>query len=799
MDQNLFKLNNIKKLKIGQEVLKDKKLIFPNKKQNRLSGSEIFELNGILNNNNESSRNKKNYLKNKFLFSSKLNLSENENSNPKNNDYLFKNRNLRNKIFSNPTITRIPSEKFFTLKSSISDIEEGISPTNYFSIFSNENKNNNSNENSNKSLDSIHRTNKKKNSLNNSFQKTIKKTLTFNNSFIKNKKDQTIINIYNTSVNNSPNIYLLNHFIPNNYEKNDNNFLRKINDYFSKKGFNPKIHKQLSLNGYNVNKCYSKKKLLNRMQTDDFVEFKKKRDNLLNNILNQKKQFQTLRNFSDTNNSSSRNKKKKNYKLKRSESQEIYQKNINMNINIFMKKKPKSKEIYIENQELRNKLEKILNKNFNIFNKKIDKLNQKKIDLIYKSECFIQKKLTSIIINYNKNTIPPLNYKKYYKEIYKFYYKILRHSGHKFEKLYLSHIYKLHFFTRLQSYVLSIFMPQTLINHYFDSESYDGMIEFYLDDTFDDIPKKSSIKLLKEINKNFYNEINFKFIYEKYIQNDLQDGIIRKKIIEGINLENENAIRLIHYHFTKQGTKSFTPRFRKNLNNSNKKKSIFIKSSLNHNHYSHNHYNHNHYSHNHYNHNHIKNYHKKKSSTILNKDIFNRKNDRINLIRQKSYVRNLKLIPTRNIQSIKFNIDDPVESIKKNKNMTKEGLIFRTEEIKLEMKKKLKTFEEVLFFLIKEKNFREFKEILERYQINLESRKSDGSTLFMYAVECGYEKFINYLLEKGSDINAKNNQHETALHIALRNHNYKFADLLIKHGADENIKNNEGLTPWQLC
>ena len=37
MDQNLFKLNNIKKLKIGQEVLKDKKLIFPNKKQNRLS------------------------------------------------------------------------------------------------------------------------------------------------------------------------------------------------------------------------------------------------------------------------------------------------------------------------------------------------------------------------------------------------------------------------------------------------------------------------------------------------------------------------------------------------------------------------------------------------------------------------------------------------------------------------------------------------------------------------------------------------------------------------------------------
>ena len=276
------------------------------------------------------------------------------------------------------------------------------------------------------------------------------------------------------------------------------------------------------------------------------------------------------------------------------------------------------------------------------------------------------------------------------------------------------------------------------------------------------------------------------------IQNDLQDGIMRKKIIEEIKFENEHAIRLLHFHLTKQGTKSFTPRFRNNLKkNSIRKKSIFSKSKSP--------FHHNH--HNHFNHNHSKNNHKrvKVLSSILNKELFIRKNDKINFIRQNSYIKNLKLIPKRNIKNFKFNIDDPVESIKKNKNMSKEGLIFRTEEIKLEMKKKLNTFEEILFFLIKEKNFREFKDILERYQISLESRKNDGSTLFMYAVECGYEKFINYLLEKGSDINAKNNQHETALHIALRNHNYKFADLLIKHGANENIKNNEGLTPWQLC
>ncbi len=276
------------------------------------------------------------------------------------------------------------------------------------------------------------------------------------------------------------------------------------------------------------------------------------------------------------------------------------------------------------------------------------------------------------------------------------------------------------------------------------------------------------------------------------IQNDLQDGIMRKKIIEEIKFENEHAIRLLHFHLTKQGTKSFTPRFRNNLKkNSIRKKSIFSKSKSP--------FHHNH--HNHFNHNHSKNNHKrvKVLSSILNKELFIRKNDKINFIRQNSYIKNLKLIPKRNIKNFKFNIDDPVESIKKNKNMSKEGLIFRTEEIKLEMKKKLKSLEEILFFLIKEKNFREFKDILERFHISLESRNKEGSTLFMYAIECGFEKFINYLLEKGSDVNAKNYINETALHIALRNHNFKFVDLLIKHGANENIKNNKGLTPWQLC
>ena len=89
--------------------------------------------------------------------------------------------------------------------------------------------------------------------------------------------------------------------------------------------------------------------------------------------------------------------------------------------------------------------------------------------------------------------------------------------------------------------------------------------------------------------------------------------------------------------------------------------------------------------------------------------------------------------------------------------MTKEGLIFRTEEIKAEIKKNLKSIEEILFFLIKENN-------LERFHISLESRNNKRSTLLIFAVQCGYDIFVKYLLEKGDNINAQDFEINTALH-----------------------------------
>ena len=110
--------------------------------------------------------------------------------------------------------------------------------------------------------------------------------------------------------------------------------------------------------------------------------------------------------------------------------------------------------------------------------------------------------------------------------------------------------------------------------------------------------------------------------------------------------------------------------------------------------------------------------------------------------------------------------------------MTKEELIFRTEEIKAEIKKNLKSIEEILFFLIKENN-------LERFHISLESRNNKGSTLLIFAVQCGYYIFVKYLLEKGANINAQDFELNTALNYALSHNNFNFADILLKNEANE--------------
>ena len=129
--------------------------------------------------------------------------------------------------------------------------------------------------------------------------------------------------------------------------------------------------------------------------------------------------------------------------------------------------------------------------------------------------------------------------------------------------------------------------------------------------------------------------------------------------------------------------------------------------------------------------------------------------------------------------------------------MSKESLVYRTQEIKLKMKKDLQNIEEILFFLIKENNFREFKDITDKYRVNTESRDKEGNTFLIFAVECGFIDFVKWLVQKGANIDAQNLKGNTSLHLAMIFQNYEIIDYLLRNGANERLLNDQNLTPWE--
>ena len=91
-----------------------------------------------------------------------------------------------------------------------------------------------------------------------------------------------------------------------------------------------------------------------------------------------------------------------------------------------------------------------------------------------------------------------------------------------------------------------------------------------------------------------------------------------------------------------------------------------------------------------------------------------------------------------------------------------------------------------------EKKFSEFKE-----QINNRLYKT-GDTLLIQAVKNGNEPIIEFLINKGCNLNIQNYLGNTALHIAFLKNNLNIINFLIESGANESIVNNNGLTPWEL-
>lgn len=89
--------------------------------------------------------------------------------------------------------------------------------------------------------------------------------------------------------------------------------------------------------------------------------------------------------------------------------------------------------------------------------------------------------------------------------------------------------------------------------------------------------------------------------------------------------------------------------------------------------------------------------------------------------------------------------------------MDKEAVLFRTHEIKSDLLyNKYNNPVQSLFFFIKDDNFQQFRETIEKYKIAVESTDTQGNTLLNLAVQCNSQPIIIYLLNKGAQVNVIN-------------------------------------------
>lgn len=84
-------------------------------------------------------------------------------------------------------------------------------------------------------------------------------------------------------------------------------------------------------------------------------------------------------------------------------------------------------------------------------------------------------------------------------------------------------------------------------------------------------------------------------------------------------------------------------------------------------------------------------------------------------------------------------------------------MIYKTYEIKSQLiNDKYNEPLEMLFFYIKDDNFPKFKEILEKYKINLENKDNEGNSLLNLAVQCKSFEITKFLIDIGSEVNTQN-------------------------------------------
>ncbi len=795
---NIQSVKNILKTKDKRIVTFKKNLKFKSKNYNlpKLK-SELFTTTLMTKSNSNKKRNN-------FLTSSNLSLSDNETFNINSKDYLYKHRNIRKRILTNPNLSPIDSkEQLLTLHNS--DNGEKKNNKIFYSVNTSDNINNNS-----KDLF----LNKSSRSLNNSNSKN--STIIIKKKSMKKKnigeKNNTIINIFNTSLNNTPNIYFFSPMITESNSRkdeiidNNNLFNIKRNDTLFSPIKTKRTRKMLTLNmnmfrklkNFNIKmKNKKQKKPLQKKNSFDELKIEKIKNNIMKKI-----NFNTNKdifNYSDGNDEKIIYFLTKKQKLKSLNT--INETKNCLNFNSLSSIKNSENENSLSNiesyknfdfvfiEEKRRKLEEKLLKNFGIN----DSMKFEK-DLLEKKNNFINQifnekydKISNKIESQMNHRFSIVNFDlKKFNSKEKIY--ILNSRGHyllKVEKYSLTLMYRASLNIK---YNLNKYGAKELIDKYFENETYNLLKENYLKTNDSELISmikdfNSEMKIEKQLNENkkfISKNTNYIYILIKFIMNDIQDGIFRPSICQkriSIFIKKNNKF----FKTISPMRKDIILRRKSALKSIAISKNIIEKMSL-------------------FKRTLTKKKFKKNrfgSKFILKTEYFIRKGEK-NINDQLFYIRNLKLRPSIKIQNIQFNIEDPREAIRKNKNMTKEGLIFRTEEIKAEMKKNLKTIEEILFFLIKENNFREFIDILEKYHVPIESKNNKGSTFLLYSAQCNNINFVTYLLEKGANINAQDNILNTALHYALSDNNFDLADMLLRNGANERLLNNNGLTPWQM-
>ncbi len=192
-----------------------------------------------------------------------------------------------------------------------------------------------------------------------------------------------------------------------------------------------------------------------------------------------------------------------------------------------------------------------------------------------------------------------------------------------------------------------------------------------------------------------------------------------------------------------------------------------------------------------------KNFFNRRRNAIVNKRLneFNKREEKEKII----FLRKKEEILFQSPLNKKINqkAENLIEQSVIKRVFNKESMMYETQKIKSDLIKRANTKIDILFLYIKDGNHQNFKDIFQKFNPGIEEKDEKGNSFLNLSVQCCCKEIIEFLIDKGANINSQNKKLNTPLHYALSYQNYDIADLLLRFGADENIKNIDGLTPWQ--